>query len=229
MKPVFIHGAGESSLSFYYQLRHFRNSKAIDLPGHPDGRPCTSIEGYVEWVRGFVAARRYKNVVLCGHSMGGAITQHYALKYPEELKGIMLVGTGARLRVHPKYLKACEDAVENPREWLENRREELAGVEPDVRQAMLRRSTEVGPAVQLNDLMCCDNFDVMDRVHEIGIPAQMVCGSEDVMTPVKSTDYLEQKIPGSGKTVLEGASHYVQLERHREVNEAIEKFLARLS
>ena len=228
MKPVFIHGAGESSLSFYYQLRHFRNSKAIDLPGHPDGRPCTSIEGYVEWVRGFVAARRYKNVVLCGHSMGGAITQLYALKYPEELKGIMLVGTGARLRVHPKYLKACEDAFENPGQWLEGRRAELAGVEADVRQALLRRSAEVGPAVQLNDLMCCDKFDVMDRVQDIGIPAQVVCGSEDVMTPVKYTDYLEQKIPDSGKTVLEGASHYVQLERHREVNEAIEKFLARL-
>ena len=228
MKLVFIHGAGESSLSFYYQLRHFRNSKGIDLPGHPDGRPCTSIEGYVEWVRGFVAARRYKNVVLCGHSMGGAITQLYALKYPEELRGIMLVGTGAKLRVHPKFLKACEDGSENPGEWLENRREELAGVEPDVRQAMLRRSAEVGPAVQLNDLLCCDKFDVMDRVQDIGIPAQMVCGSGDVMTPVKYTDYLEQKIPGSGKTVLEGASHYVQLERHREVNEAIEKFLARL-
>ena len=38
-------------MSFYYQLRHFRNSKAIDLPGHPAGTPCTSIDGYVEWVR----------------------------------------------------------------------------------------------------------------------------------------------------------------------------------
>ena len=39
MKLVFLHGAGSSSLAFYYQLRHFRNSKAIDLPGHPDHQP----------------------------------------------------------------------------------------------------------------------------------------------------------------------------------------------
>ena len=84
MKLVFLHGAGGSSLSFYYQMRHFRNSKGIDLPGHPIGSPCDSIEGYMEWVRGFIASRRYKDVILCGHSMGGAIAQLYALTYPEE-------------------------------------------------------------------------------------------------------------------------------------------------
>ena len=94
MKLVFLHGAGCSSLSFYYQLRHFRNSKALDLPGHPEGAACTDVDGYLEWVRGFITARRYKDVVLCGHSMGGAITLKYALRYPEELKGIILLGTG---------------------------------------------------------------------------------------------------------------------------------------
>ena len=104
MKLVFLHGAGNSSLSFYYQLRHFRNSKALDLPGHPDGVPCDSIEGYVEWVRGFIKARRYKDVVLCGHSMGGAIAQMYALRYPEEIRGLILIGTGAKLKVDSNYI-----------------------------------------------------------------------------------------------------------------------------
>ena len=102
MKLVFLHGAGSSSLAYYYQLRHFRNSKAIDLPGHSSGKACHDIEGYLEWVRGFITARRYKDVVLCGHSMGGAITLLYALQYPQELKAIILLGTGARLRVHPR-------------------------------------------------------------------------------------------------------------------------------
>ena len=96
MKLVFLHGAGSSSLSFYYQLRHFRNSKAIDLPGHSTGKACHDIDSYLEWVRGFITARRYKDVVLCGHAMGGAIALQYALRYPEELKGLILMGTGAR-------------------------------------------------------------------------------------------------------------------------------------
>ncbi|PKB73546.1 MAG: hypothetical protein BZY75_01295 [SAR202 cluster bacterium Io17-Chloro-G7] len=35
----------------------------------------------------------------------------YALRYPEELKGIVLFGTGARLRVHSTYLDRCNEPV----------------------------------------------------------------------------------------------------------------------
>ena len=87
MKLVFLHGTGSSSLAYYYQLRHFRNSKAIDLPGHSAGKVCHSIEAYLEWVRGFITARRYKDVVLCGHSMGGAITLMIPLSTQKNSRG----------------------------------------------------------------------------------------------------------------------------------------------
>ena len=229
MKLVFVHGAGESSLSYYYQLQRFRTATGIDLPGHPLGEPCQTINGYVEWVRGYVAARRYKDIVLCGHSMGGAIAQTYALRYPQELKGLILLGTGARLRVHPDYLKECEEGVANPNPWLENRKSEYAAVEPELRQALIRRAAEVGPAVKLNDLLCCDAFDIMDQVQEIRLPTLVVCGSRDVMTPVKYTDYLADMIPGSKKVIVEGAGHFALLERHPEVNRAIEEFVSELA
>ena len=151
MKLVFLHGAGSSSLSFYYQLRHFRNAKAIDLPGHPDGQPCASIEGYLEWVRGFIKARRYKDVVLCGHSMGGAIAQLYALKYPEELKGIILMGTGAKLRVHPDYLERGRQPGEGSSRWLEGHQSYFNGVEPDLHQLLL---VCVAQSAQIGHLAC---------------------------------------------------------------------------
>ena len=228
MKLVFIHGAGESSLSFSYQLRHFSNSQGIDLPGHPVGRPCTSVEGYVEWVRGYIAGGSHEDVVLCGHSMGGAITQMYALKYPEELKGIILVGTGARLRVAQEYLKASEDGIENTAAWLEARKDSYRNIEPEVRQILLERLGQVGPAVQLNDYLCCDGFDLLSQVQNISLPTQVICGGDDAMTPVKYSAYLAEKIPGAQQAVLDGASHWVQLEKNREVNQVIETFVAGL-
>jgi len=228
MKLVFVHGAGGSSLSFYYQLRHFRNSKALDLPGHPVAKPCTSIEGYVEWVRGFNAARRYKDVVLCGHSMGGAIGLLYTLRYPEELRGLILVGTGARLRVHPKYLNRSQEPGEDLSRWLEGQREYFKAVEPDLYQALMRRAKEIGPAVELNDLLCCDRFDVMDRVHQIQLPTLVLCGSEDVMTPVKYADFLAQRIQGASEEIIPEAGHFVQLEKYQQVNRRIEEFLSGL-
>ena len=228
MKLVFVHGAGSSSLAFYYQLRHFRNSKAIDLPGHPTGNPCASIEGYLEWVRGFTNARRYKDVVLCGHSMGGAIALLYALKYPEELRGIVLIGTGARLRVHPDYLRRCQEPGNGNSRWLEGQQEYYKAVEPDLHEVLVRRATEVGPKVELNDLLACDKFDVMDKVHTIRLPAHVMCGSEDVMTPVKYSDFLAREISGATKQVIPEGSHFVQLEKYQQVNEQIEGFLAAL-
>ena len=228
MKLVFLHGAGNSGLSFYYQLRHFRNSKAIELPGHPRGKACTSIDGYLEWARGFIAARRYKDVVLCGHSMGGAIALLYALRYPEELKGIILIGTGARLRVHPDYLQRAQEPGEGNTDWLDGQKEYFKGVDADIYQVLVRRATEVGPEVELNDLQACDQFDVMDRVQEIQLPTQVVCGSEDIMTPVKYSDYLAYQIKHAREEVIPGGSHFVQLQKYQDVNEQIERFMTTL-
>ncbi len=226
MKLVFLHGAGCSSLSFYYQLRHFRSAKAIDLPGHPDGKPCESVDGYLEWVRGFIRARRYKNVILCGHSMGGAIAMRYALKYPEELRGLILLGTGARLRVHPHYLDRCRQAVGNNGSWLEGHMEYYSYVEPEVFPVLRQRAAEVGPEVELNDLMACDSFDMMDRVGDIKLPTRVICGSDDVMTPVKYSDYLTSSITDASQSIIPGGTHFVHMEKFQKVNEEIEDFLA---
>ena len=228
MKLVFLHGAGNSSLSFYYQLRHFRNSKAIDLPGHPDGVPCDSIEGYVEWVRGFVKARRYKDVVLCGHSMGGAIVQMYALKYPEELNGLILIGTGAKLKVDPGYIDGLRSSTDGVIGWVDSQKGFFSGVEPDLYQLLVQRAAQIGPDVGLNDLLCCDKFDVLSEISRISLPTEIIAGSMDQLTPVKFSDYLASNIVNSEEYVVQGGDHFLQLQHHREVNGRIEKFLQRL-
>ena len=228
MKLVFIHGAGNSSLSFYYQLRHFRNSKAIDLPGHPDGIPCNSIEGYLEWVRGFVKARRYKDVVICGHSMGGAIAQLYALKYPDELKGLILIGTGAKLKVGEEHFEKAQDISDPVSIWVDSQKGYFKGVEPDLYQLLVQRAAQIGPDIGLNDLLCCDRFDVMSEVSKINLPTEIIAGSIDELTPVKFADYLATNISNSQEHVIQGGDHFLQLQFHKEVNATINQFLARI-
>ena len=228
MKLVFLHDAGSSSLTYYYQLRHFRNSKAIDLPGHSSGKACHDIESYLEWVRGFITARRYKDVVLCGHSMGGAITLLYAIRYPEELKGIILLGTGARMRVHPDYLERCRQPGLDNSKWLAGHMNQFKGVASDMHPVLSQRAVEVGPEVELNDLLACDRFDVMDQLGQISLPAQVLCGSDDTMTPVKYANYLTKHMMNARETVIPGGTHFVQMEKYKTVNEEIEQFMASL-
>ena len=124
-------------------------------------------------------------MVLCGHSMGGAITLLYALRYPQELKGIILLGTGARLRVHPDYLERCRQPGPNNSDWLAGHMGYFKGVALDMQPVLSQRAEEVGPEVELNDLLACDRFDVMDRVREIALlypelsPREVACHLSD--------------------------------------------------
>jgi len=69
----------------------------------------------------------------------------------------------------------------------------------------------------------------MDKVHAIKLPTLVICGSQDDKTPVKYTKYLAEKIEGATQVVVDGTSHWVHLEKPREVNQAIERFLASLN
>jgi pimeloyl-ACP methyl ester carboxylesterase len=229
VKLIFIHGAGNTGLVWHYQTRHFADSEAVSLLGHPEGRPCSSIEDYAEWLHQYVLGKGYSEIVLAGHSMGGAVAQMYALNYPQDVKGLILIGTGARLRVRPDFLSLMEAGIEAPTTWLENLVEPFySRVAPAVREKVINKVAEVGAAVQLNDFRCCDEFDIMNRVHQITAPTLVICGTEDDMTPVKYSQYLANKIAGARLVIIEGGSHFVFMEKPEEVNRAIGEFLCGL-
>lgn len=229
MKLIFIHGAGNAGLVWHYQTGHFADSEAISLPGHPEGKPCTSIEDYAEWLHQCVLSKGYSEPVLAGHSMGGAVAQMYALNYPQDVKGLILIGTGARLRVRPDFLSLMEAGIETPATWLKNLVEPFySRVAPEVREKVIKKVAEVGARAQLNDFRCCDKLDIIDRVHQITAPTLVICGTDDEMTPVKFSQYLANKIAGARLAIFEGGSHFVFMEKPEEVNRAIEEFLCGL-
>ncbi len=152
----------------------------------------------------FVAEGGLHPTVLVGHSMGGAITQSLALAYPDQLMSIVLVGTGVKLRVHPKIFAGLRD---DPRGAIDliarGARAPGApgeGVEQDT-EALLRTPV---PVIE-GDLHACDVFDLM--------------------TPLKYAEYLHQRIQGSQLVLVPAAGHIVMLEKPDGVNQTIEAFL----
>ncbi len=226
---LFVPGSGSGREAWVYQTEYFPDSEAIALPGHPEGKPCPSINDYVEWLRGYIHQHRYQDVILAGHSMGGAIAQLYGLKYPEEIKALVLIGTGARLRVLPTYLTELEKMVTDETAWRKYLEQRYSLVAPEIRRVIIEARMRIGPAVMLNDFICCDKFDIMDRVHTIKLPTLIICGSEDEMTPVKYARYLAGKIEGASEVIIEGGTHFAFIERPEEVNQAIDEFLNSLS
>jgi pimeloyl-ACP methyl ester carboxylesterase len=154
----------------------------------------------------------------------------FALKYPQCLKGIVLIATGAKLRVSPENLAELEEALKGKLGvWVRRMREHYAGLDAEERETLVHKHLEIGPLAQLNDLLCCDRFDLMNRVHEIAVPALVVGGDEDVMIPLKFTDYLAAQIPAAERVMIEGATHHLFLEKPEEFNRAVSDFVSGLA
>ncbi len=229
MKLIFIHGAGNTGAAWHLQEKHFPGSHAITLPGHPDGEPLDSIDGYADWVHDYAGGKNFGPMVLAGHSMGGGIALTCALKYPDEVSGLVLTGTGARLRVNPEFLNTLREHKDESPAWILRLMEPFcANVEKSVLERVRMRQKDIPAGVYVNDFQCCDRFDIMERIGEIRVPSLVICGDKDIMTPSKYSRYLADRIPGSRIAIIPDAGHLVMLEKPDEVNREIENFLTSL-
>jgi len=226
---LFIHGAGGGQYTWSYQKAFFEkrfNLIIIELPGHgaSEGEGEEEIGRYAEHVYSFLKALALSNVFLVGHSMGGAITQTLALKHAEVIKGIILVGTGARLRVFPMILdRIRSDFAETVRkitQFAYSRNTPSEVIDRGVADMMRCR-----PEILYGDFLACDRFDIMAELDKINVPTLIMCGDQDQLTPVKYSQFLLQRIKGSRLEVLPGAGHMVMMESAGTFNEKIGKFI----
>ncbi|HET7876162.1 MAG TPA: alpha/beta hydrolase [Methylomirabilota bacterium] len=229
---ILIHGAGGSHLTWTRQLEGLADTAriiAVDLPGHgaSSGDGCRTIGEYAGLVKGFIRALGAGPVVLGGHSMGGGITQTVALESPELLRGVMLVGTGARLRVLSKIFELIAQNYAASVDFIQQYAWSPAAA-PALRDGGRRVTLATRPSVTEGDFRACDGFDVMTRVGAITLPTLVLVGEDDQLTPVKYAEFLAGAIPGARLVKIPRAGHYVMLEQPDEVNHAVRQFLASL-
>lgn len=227
MTLVFIHGAGFTADAFAEQTAHFPNSHAPNLPGHLTGGAPESVSEFAVFVAEYVREQALSDVVLCGHSLGGAIAMQVALDGTIPLRGLVLVGAGARLRVAAPFLAGFANNFE------QTACEVAAGyffADPTAERVAwaVGCMEAVGQAQTLRDFRACDAFDVLDQLDQIHVPVLALTGETDKMTPPKFAQALAGRVPDAQARIVPGAGHFVMLERPTETNEAIRTFLLRV-
>jgi len=226
---LMIHGAGGTGQVYQPQLSGLAgrlNAASLDLPGHgaTPGPGRDTIAGYAEWLEGFLGAGPLRPVLL-GHSMGGAIALTVGLRRPELLRGLILLGTGARLRVMPAVLEGLA------RDFPATVKMIVPfsygpGADPRTVAQGIEQMGATAPEVLLGDFTACDRFDLMERLGDIRLPTLVLVGDQDQMTPLKYSQRLAQAIPGAQMRVIAGAGHMLYLEQPRQVNQAVAEFMA---
>ncbi len=74
------------------------------------------------------------------------------------------------------------------------------------------------------------NFEALDKFAVVNafdrLPTTIICGTEDRLTSIGHSRKMHQLIPGSQLVECEGAGHMVILERHEQVNAALDQLIA---
>ena len=164
-------------------------------------------------------------IILIGHSMGGAITLHLVLNYPDlPIEKLVLIGTGAKLGVAPIFFETIKknfgEALKLMGKFAYHEKAFLQ-VKLNNEEILLKN----GPEVLLEDFNACNMFDIRSKLNRISKETLIICGEDDQMTPVFYSSYLNENITNSKLSVIPEAGHFVFQEKAYEVNDIIHQFI----
>lgn len=230
---VLLHGAGGNEFSFEELQAALAGIPTVapSLPGRCDvpGPPLLDMGDAARWLGAWLTDRGIADPVLCGHSAGGGLAlEAAALGTITGLRGLILMCTGARLRVHPAIMglmemsaKSGQPAPAPPGLFTD--------AELGLRLAVARRGALTPPASTLADWRRATAFDRMDALPSLDCPTLVISGERDALTPHKYSQYLADHIPGAQLQTLAGAGHMLPVERPDELAAEIRVFLQGLS
>jgi pimeloyl-ACP methyl ester carboxylesterase len=140
------------------------------------------------------------------------------------VKGVILIGTGAKLRVLPDILEGIiHDREKTVRAVVELALSNKAAA--PLKTIDFDETMKCSAEVIYKDFSACDRFNITGSINSLSVPALIICGAEDSLTPPKYSSYLNREIEGSKLVLIEDAGHMAMIEKPDQVNRAIELFV----
>ena len=174
---------------------------------------------------------------IAGISMGGAIAQELALRYPQKVECLVLISTWPIFNNYAKTVyenlktlrvtSAPDAFMELLQLWIyappfyENGMEELKAGQAGA-AANENPQTQNGFEGQLD---ACINHDTVDRLHQVKVPTLITIGSMDIFTPPPFSDILHEKIEGSQLVTFPTGGHVHHWEDLERFNKVTTDFL----
>jgi len=234
---IFLHGVGSDKSVWRPQLDHFgmtRRAVAFDYPGYGESDPApegTTRDAFAEAILSAMSELGIERAHICGLSLGGvvAIAMHHVA--PERCASLILADTFA---VHPEGRAIYERSLAGSRDLFamaEARVDVLIAqpADPTVRSEVVTTMSRIDPAAYRIGARAVWLADQRDRAGAIRIPALVLVGDQDLVTPVDLSDELVDLIPESRMQVIAGAGHLSNFEKPVEFNRIVEEFISGLA
>ncbi|MBR9677502.1 alpha/beta hydrolase [Candidatus Woesearchaeota archaeon] len=241
---VFIHGIGSNHTVFDKALNHFYsegyNVLAVDLLGHgrskkPLADKHYAINNMASKVRQVINHEKIKDFVLVGHSLGGMLTVKIAAVNKVKPEGIVIIDSlirnpwGGMAKYYQKFfqyaIKKGTGVIKNP--TLKVNFELPSKYTKFSRFLKTMSNTYWKAYFLLFDYAL--KADLSVDASKLEMPALILHGSFDIITPVWSALDIAKNIKDSRVVIINGAGHIVLYSQPQLVNQEIDKFLRELS
>jgi 3-oxoadipate enol-lactonase len=240
---LLIQGLGADSRGWVLQQaalgRRFRcvsfDNRGVGRSDKPEGP--YDLEEMADDAVAVLDAAGIESAHVMGASMGGVIAQILAVRHPERVRSLVLACTACRHQ--PWRRELLEDWERTAREqgmhaligrsfrWLVGPRfyRRLA-LPVRLFGGLILRAPAHAFCAQIAAILAMSD-DMRHELSSIHVPALIVVGTQDILTPLADSEELVERIPRAELHVIHGAAHALMVDRPHEFNHKVEDFLLR--
>ncbi len=226
---VFCHSFGGDSSHWKNQLAHLRPTRratAFDFRGHGKSSASAAAQYSADALAGDIAAvvdgLDLDKFVLVGHSMGGCAAIAYADSHPDRVAGLVLAGTPGKTPdeiSQPVMASLRSDAYQKVMD--DYMKKLVIGSRPEVASKLNDSVSQIPRETTVNIIQAMFEFDPLDMVKRFKGPILIIVTPNDQKQP----NALCNQVPGVQSKIIEGTSHWTQLDKPEDFNRALDNFL----
>ena len=248
-KPlIFLHGWLGSYRIWRESLLHFSKyyrCYTIDFwgfgdsgehrPGSSDERDIYRVENFVDMIAEFMDRMGMRSVPLVGHSMGGTTSLRFAVKYPQRVGGVTVIGSPVngkslagllKLAGMPFYAQLVFRFFGVFRWFMRSYYSKRISTDPDFPAIMdedLRSLSLQSFLWSINDL---HHLNLVDQLHAMRVPVLGMYGDKDIIVDPYEWQTLLKGYDGARIARFPDAGHFIMLDDPLRFRKELGDFLA---
>lgn len=241
-KPiVFVHGFPYDHTMWKAQIDELSKNYfcvAYDirgLGGSPVGDGQYTMESFVDDLESILNELGLEKPVLCGLSMGGYISLRALERMQNKFSAVVLCDTRSEADNNEGKLKRAaaikrintEGLAPFAKDFITNCYGDhyKQNNKNDFENRIAKSSVFDPIGVKGSLLAMLGRNDTTEYLSKIKIPALVICGEHDALTPPPVMQALAEKINDAEFVIIKNSGHMSPIENPEEVNDAIKKFL----
>ncbi len=241
---IFLHGFPFDKSMWELQVELLKFSYRLiscDIRGFgksTDEYSPLSIDLFADDLIKFMDKLSIEKAILCGLSMGGYIALNAEKRFPGRFEALILSDTQCiadTAEGKAKRYKVIEDIEENGAAKFNegfiknvfhpdsptNKKE----IVDQLREVVFANSQYI---ITQGLIVLAERSETCSSLDEIEIPTLIICGREDVVTPLAQSESMNAAIKGSKLQIIENAGHVSNLEQPHEFAKYLSEFLGGL-